>query len=85
MVRTQIQLTEEQSQHVKEIAERENISMSEVIRRVVDDWLLTHRSIPPEERKERALSVIGRFRSGCGDLAENHDAYLAEAYNDDES
>lgn len=85
MIRTQIQLTEEQSQHVKEVAERENISMAEVIRRAVDDWLLTYSGLSPEERKERALSVIGRFNSGLGNLAKNHDAYLAEAYDDDKS
>lgn len=82
MIRTQIQLTEEQSRRVKKIAEREEISMAEVIRRAVDHWIVRYGDIPPEERRRRALSVIGRFSSGLGDVAANHDAYLAEAYGD---
>jgi hypothetical protein len=33
-----------------------------------------------EERKRRALSIIGKFSSGLPDIAQNHDDYLAEAY-----
>ena len=29
----------------------------------------------------RALNLAGRFRSGCRDLAENHDRYLDEAFD----
>jgi len=85
MIRTQIQLTEEQSRKVKEVAKREDISMAEAIRRAVDHWLATYGDMSPAERRERALSVIGRFSSGLGDVAENHDAYLAEAYGDYET
>jgi hypothetical protein len=82
MIRTQIQLTEEQSRRVKEIAEREEISMAEVIRQAVDHWITMSGDLPPEERRRRALSVVGRFSSGLGDISVNHDAYLAEAYGD---
>jgi hypothetical protein len=80
MIRTQIQLTEEQSRRVKEVARREEISMAEVIRNAIDEWL-ERRSDPTEEELwQRSLNVIGRFHSGVSDLAENHDEYLAEAY-----
>jgi hypothetical protein len=82
MIRTQIQLTEEQSRRVKEIAAREDISMAEVIRRAVDHWIATWGDLPPEERRRRALSVVGRFSSGLGDISANHDAYLVDAYGD---
>ena len=37
-------------------------------------------SIDREERRRRALSIIGAFSSGVDDLSVNHDEYLAEAY-----
>lgn len=33
-----------------------------------------------ENRKTRALSVVGRFRSGKPDVSEQHDRYLTEAF-----
>ena len=39
-------------------------------------------SIDREERRRRALSIIGAFSSGVDDLSVNHDEYLAEAYAD---
>ena len=39
-----------------------------------------------EERRRRALSIVGAFSSGVDDLSINHDQYLAEAYaNADEN
>jgi hypothetical protein len=32
------------------------------------------------EKRRRSLEVLGKYRSGVTDLAENHDKYLAEAY-----
>ncbi len=84
MIRTQIQLTQEQARRVKEVAEREEISMAEVIRRAVDYWLTRHGDLDIVERRRRALSVVremdGMFRSGYTDISTNHDAHLAEIY-----
>ena len=85
MIRTQIQLTEEQSQEIKSIAEREDLSMAELIRRAVDDWLARYGDAVSQAKKERALAVVGRFRSGLSDVAENHDEYLAESYGSREA
>lgn len=77
MVRTQIQLTEEQARAVKEAAARQGVSMAELIRRAVE------RILEEDERKEawrRALAVMGKYSSGLTDVAENHDKYLAEDY-----
>jgi len=59
--------------------------MAELIRRAVDDWLARYGDAVSQAKKERALAVVGRYRSGLSDVAENHDEYLAEAYGDYES
>ncbi len=78
MVTTQIQLTEEQETRLKARAASEGVSVADLIRRGVD--LCLQAPVSREEQKRRALAVIGRFNSGCGDLAERHDAYLPGVY-----
>ena len=78
MVRTQIQLTEEQSERLKEIAEQENVSMAELVRRAIDHWLTVAAPMSVTERKRRSLAVIGKYHSGLSDLAVDHDQYLNE-------
>lgn len=80
MIRTQIQLTEEQSRSLKKLAEKKNVSVAELIRRSVDSYLEERHVITEKERRQRLLSVIGIGRSGVNDLAENHDKYLLEDY-----
>jgi len=80
MTRTQIQLPEEQARRLKQLAVAQGRSMADLIREGVA--LVLARSGQPDEaeRRERALAVAGRFRSGVGDIAEKHDEYLADAY-----
>jgi hypothetical protein len=80
MIRTQIQLTEEQSEKLKRLAEIDNVSMAEVIRRSVDNYIYARQEMSKEERKRRLLSVIGIGHSGAPDLGVDHDKYLAELY-----
>jgi hypothetical protein len=82
MIRTQIQLTEGQSSHLREIALAENVSIAELIRRSVDTYLQNYTDPSFEERKRNALSIIGIADSGLGDLSANHDVYLTEAYEE---
>jgi ABC-type microcin C transport system duplicated ATPase subunit YejF len=82
MIRTQIQLTEDQSQALKEKAAQENVSMAELIRRAVDLWLQTQDSVSLEVRRQRALAAVGQFHSGKSDVSKRHDEYLAEAYQE---
>lgn len=77
MVRTQIQLTEKQAKVIRKRAEREGISMAEVIRRLVD--CSAERDLTTEVRK-RAIAASGCVNSGLGDLSSRHDDYLAEAF-----
>lgn len=80
MVRTQIQLHEEQVKRVKEIAQAKNTSMAEIIRRAVDMLLESQHEPSKKERWLRSLEVIGKFSSDRTDIAANHDDYLDEAY-----
>ncbi|MEK7396002.1 MAG: ribbon-helix-helix protein, CopG family [Candidatus Poribacteria bacterium] len=80
MVRTQIQLAEEQAKALKKISAQKNISMAEVIRQGIDFYLRSSGTISQEERRRRAIKIAGQFHSGKTDLSENHDLYLAEAY-----
>jgi hypothetical protein len=81
MVRTQIQLTEEQSSLLKRISNQRKISVSELIRQGVDFYLRSCGNISDEERRQRAVAAAGKFHSGLKDLSSNHDKYLPEAYN----
>jgi hypothetical protein len=81
MIRTQIQLTEEQARLLKRLASERQMSVAELIRQSVDYFVRTLQGPDIEERKQRAIAAVGRFRSECSDLSEEHDFYLAEAYN----
>ena len=80
MVRTQIQLTEDQAARLRELAAREGLSLAELIRRSVDQYLGAARAPLPDERRQRAMEVAGRFASGTADTSERHDEVLAESY-----
>jgi hypothetical protein len=79
MVRTQIQLREDQARALKRRAAEQGVSMAELIREAVDRSLARD---DEDARWERALSVVGRFRSNAPDVAERHDDYLAAAYQE---
>jgi hypothetical protein len=80
MVRTQIQLTEEQIRELKSLSARQGKSIAELTRISVDD--LIHRSggTDPAELRQRAFQVAGKL-NGPSDLFTSHDQYLAEAFN----
>ena len=82
MVRTQIQLTEQQARAVKAIAAAEGISVAEAIRRAIDLMTQSRSAMDTEERRRRALRIVGKFRSGKRDVSKLHDAYLTEAYEE---
>jgi hypothetical protein len=80
MVRTQIQLPEQQVIILKRLAVQQHVSMAELIRRAVDLFTTSPDATGIEEQRERAIAVVGRFHSGLGDLAARHDDYLAESF-----
>ena len=82
MVRTQIQLTEDQVQALKSLASARRVSLAELIRQSIDGFLSAQQVFDRSERKRRALAVVGKFRSDVTDLSVRHDEYLAEAYRE---
>ena len=82
MIRTQVQLTEQQAHALKIAAARQGVSIAELVRRSVDD-MFERESAQDDERRRRALAVVGLFKSGAPpDMAVEHDKYLDEAYLD---
>lgn len=81
MVRTQIQLTEQQARRLRAQARERGLSLAEVIRRYVEKGLSEE---PPTRAAlyERATRVVGRFpdRRGARDLSRRHDHHLDDAY-----
>jgi hypothetical protein len=82
MVRTQIQLTEEQAAKVKRLAAERGVSMAALIREAVDR--IAGEGSAEDEKWKRAMAVVGKFRDkdGADNVGEEHDRYLEEAYLD---
>jgi hypothetical protein len=81
VVRTQIQLTDEQSRKAHELASRSGTSMAEVIRRGLDMVIAQEWDPRPgRPAREAAAQVAGMFHSGKSDVSARHDDYLDESY-----
>lgn len=80
MVRTQVQLTEEQIGSLRRLSAETGRSMANLVREGVDLYLKTRLGPSREELVRRALSIAGKYASGPGDVAQNHDQYLADAF-----
>ena len=82
MIRTQIQLEEEQYKKLKEMSAEKGVSMARLIRESVEAYLVTINKPSKEEIRRRALEIVGIAHDieGATDVAENHDKYLAEIY-----
>ena len=80
MVRTQVQLREEQVRALKKLASARGVSMAELIRQSVDALIRSSKGVDEAERRRRAIAAAGRFRSGASDVSSEHDRYLAEAF-----
>ena len=81
MIRTQIQLTEEQARRLRRVARERGISMAEMIRRCVDKGL-GDQAPSRSESYARASELLGRFpdREEAPDLATEHDRFLEEVF-----
>jgi hypothetical protein len=82
MIRTQVQLTEEQVRVLKNLASARQVSVAELIRQSVDALIRSSGAIDVEERRRRAIDAAGRFHSGASDTSAKHDEYLAEAFRE---
>lgn len=81
MVRTQIQLTEEQIVLLKKIAATQHVSIAQLIREAVDNLVKLSAIDNILERRKRAVEVAGKFHSGLHDLSSRHDDYFIDTIN----
>ena len=77
MIRTQIQLTEEQARELKRVAAQRGISVSALIRQAIEKAVAVDAG---PAKRQRAMAAVGRFRSGRKDISTEHDRYLAEDF-----
>lgn len=80
MVRTQVQFTEEQVSALKRLSAKTGRSVADLVREGVARYLASPERPDREELVRRALSLVDQFSSGPGDVSENHDRYLADAF-----
>jgi len=81
MVRTQIQLTEQQARRLRAQAREHGQSLAALVRRYVEMGL--EEEVPDREQLyQRAARIVGRFRDrrGARDVSTRHDRYLNEAF-----
>ncbi|BDG60441.1 ribbon-helix-helix domain-containing protein [Caldinitratiruptor microaerophilus] len=81
MVRTQIQLTEEQAARLRRLAAHRGVSMAEIVREAVERYMQQAGAADEGELDARALAVIGRFASGQRNVSVEHDLHLDEAFS----
>src|SRR5438067_285473 len=67
MIRTQVQLTDDQARALKALSARTGLSIAELIRRGLVP-VLENGLRGDEQRRRRAAAVIGRFHSGRTDI-----------------
>jgi 16S rRNA U516 pseudouridylate synthase RsuA-like enzyme len=82
MVRTQIQLTEQQARELKSMAAARGITMAELIRKSVDLYIQTAAEPTHQEMVQKLKELAGKYTTGITDWAENHDDYLDEIYGE---
>jgi hypothetical protein len=82
MIRTQVYFSEEQHRALRRAAEREGISMTAFLRRMVERELLG-KFKSGDYAKEAVMALADLGRSGRSDISENHDEALAEAFRDE--
>lgn len=76
----QVYLKPLQDRALRALAQREGVSIAELVRRSIDHYLA---ELPVEE--DPALQVVGLGRSGRKDLASKHDDYLAALAKEENS
>ena len=86
MVRTMVQLTEEQVKALKAMAKSRKTSVAKLVRESVAFYVASSTQITLQERQKRARairSIAGKYDDiqGAKDLSTNHDKYLEEAFS----
>lgn len=85
MVRTMIQLTEEQLKALKALAKARKTSVAKLVRESVAFYVASSSKVSLQERRRRAQairSIAGKYGDvhGAKDVSVNHDKYLEDAF-----
>jgi hypothetical protein len=89
MIRTMVQLTEEQVKALKKLAKVRKTSLAQLVRESVTLYVNSSTAkTEQEEKRRRALEGLEKIRKakfrdiqGRKDLSTNHDKYLDEVYS----
>ncbi len=79
MVRTQIQITEEQAAILRSLSAERRQPVAELIRMSIDSFLEKETGTSGDRRRTRAKDAVGRFASLHSDISAEHDNYVAES------
>ena len=76
MVRAQVYFDEQEYEAVRQAAFKERVSISALIRRLVDEQILGRKEKSKKNAAEWILSLSGLIHETKSDVAERHDHYL---------
>ena len=79
MIRTQVQIEENQIEWLRTKARDTGVSVSQLIREGIALYRAREERLLADKKK-KALSAVGRFASDRSDVSARHDDYLADAY-----
>ncbi len=74
MVRAQVYFDEQEYEAVRQAAFKQRVSISALIRRLVDEQMMGRNK--KKRGAEGLLSLVGMFRDTKSDVSERHDHYL---------
>ena len=80
LIRIQVQVTGAQADFLRALGAETGRSLADLVREAVDGLIQEHQGIDPETIRASALGAVGQFRSARGDVAEEHDRYLGDAF-----
>ncbi len=81
MVRTQVYFSDEQHGALRRAARREGVSMTALLRRMVERELLG-RDTRPDYSKDAIMAIVGLGSAEPADISERHDEVLDEAFRE---
>lgn len=79
VIRTQIQLSEEQARMLKELSLSSRESVAALIRKAVDQFLIAGKPDRSVLYRQAGL-IVGKYKAEKSDIAVQHDRYLEEAF-----
>lgn len=82
MARIQVRLTEEQVRELKRIAAIRGLSLAELIRQSVDQFIQAAAESAYQEKVQKLRQIAGKYSVEIKDLAEKHDEHLNEIYRE---